>query len=336
MLSPLACGTTAVTLLAALALPGPPAAGRESGDPPLSVPQATLDAALDCDDFVHGTEPVLLVHGIGVSGPEEWDWGMRPLLRAAGFDTCVVTLPDRGLPDAQTSAEYVVNAVHRVHARSGGRKVGIVGHSLGGVLPRWAIKYWPSVRQQTADFVALSGANHGFQVDGAPLRDSLLRPPLPPIVWQGFRDSRLFAALNRDDEAPPPVDYTAIFSRSDVLFPPPTAAIAYGDTRGHVRNILIEDVCPRGQFERALIDHFAVITDPAVLALTVDALSHAGPADVARSSATNECETSQEALVTSVTQASGLLPVLTGSTLPAGPPGVSLVTSEPPLRPYAR
>lgn len=42
------------------------APGGESrrADPPYSVDTATLDAALDCDEFTHpDTEPVLLVHG---------------------------------------------------------------------------------------------------------------------------------------------------------------------------------------------------------------------------------------------------------------------------------
>ena len=92
----------------------PGQSAQTDGDPPYSVDVATLDAALDCDEFTHpDKEPVLLVHGTGTSGHEQWDWNYGILLRETGHDVCVVTYPDRGLGDQQISAEYIAQAIQR-------------------------------------------------------------------------------------------------------------------------------------------------------------------------------------------------------------------------------
>src|SRR3954466_15934072 len=118
-------------------------------DPPFSVAPAALDAACQCsspDLRSHPEhEPVLLVHGTFTRGAEQYAWNWELLLHDQGFDYCTVTYPNRGMGDQQVAAEYVANAVLRMHERAR-RKVDMVGHSQGGSMPRWAIKYWPSVQ----------------------------------------------------------------------------------------------------------------------------------------------------------------------------------------------
>src|SRR4051794_25356565 len=72
-----------------------------------SVPLDQLDAALDCHggiDALTGagtSEPVLLVHGTGVTRENNWQGNYWQALPAAGFDTCWVQLPKAALGDIQ-------------------------------------------------------------------------------------------------------------------------------------------------------------------------------------------------------------------------------------------
>jgi putative serine esterase DUF676 len=50
-----------------------------------------------------------------------------------------VTLPGTGMGDIQVAGEYVVYAIRTMHAAYGGR-IDIVGHSQGGMVPRWALR----------------------------------------------------------------------------------------------------------------------------------------------------------------------------------------------------
>ncbi len=110
------------------------------------------------------------------------------------------------------------------------------------------------------------------------------------------------------------------------------AALALGEGRANVSNILIQDVCPS-----MLTDHFTLITDASAYSLVMDALLHDGPASVARSGA-------REASTASPLNPSGLaaidrfareLPGILEDSSANGPPELPLVSEQPPLKPYA-
>ncbi|CAN5465043.1 hypothetical protein BH18ACT1_BH18ACT1_06010 [soil metagenome] len=110
-------------------------AACQGGEPALSVPTATLDAALSCPaSFTSERQPVLLVHGTFVTPEENWSWNYGRALPARGYDVCTVRLPARATGDIQVASEYVVHAVRRIAAQSGG-KVDVLGHSQGGLEP---------------------------------------------------------------------------------------------------------------------------------------------------------------------------------------------------------
>lgn len=328
---------------------GEPAADSKA-EPALSTPQATLDAALDCTDFTHPEQPpVLLVHGTFTTGFEQYDWTYRPLLIARGFDVCTITYPDRGLGDMQISAEYVVNALRRIRAESG-RKVAVIGHSQGVSVPRWAIKWWPSAREAVDDFVMEAGPNHGIagylqlvtQVQTALGLNAVLG--LPEVIYQFSSDSQFMQASNAGDETPGGIDYTALYSRNDELVQPvepvPTAAVDFGLDNPRVSNILLQDVCPG-----RVVDHVTIgLNDALAFALALDAITHPGPASVARTVADAG---GQQALC-------GLLPLVPDLIIPPLPdllsgliqvilqepanglPGLHLSSVEPPLKSYAQ
>ncbi len=255
-------GASARTTTAALA----------SSGPPLSVSQATLDASVSCRwvDTGHRHEPVLLVHGTIATASENWGWNYQRVLPTKGFDTCVVQMPNRSLDDIQASSEYVVNAIRRVNAWSG-RKVDVIGHSQGGLQPRWAIKYWPDVRQRVDDFVMLGAPNHGTYVANV-----LGLAGCTGACLQMKAGSQFLNALNAGDETPGSVSYTSIYTATDELvqpagFPSTTAALS------GARNLLVQSLCPG-----RIVGHVGLVDDGVVYDAVLDALTHAGPASPAR------------------------------------------------------
>ena len=319
------------------------------GDPPYETDQATLDSKLLCTPFTHPDKPpVLLVHGTFTTGFEQYDWTYLPLLNQRGFDVCTVTYPDRGLGDMQISAEYVANAIRRIHERSG-RKVAVIGHSQGVAVPRWAIKWWPSARAAVDDFVLQAGPNQGTVIAdppallarlGIPLPSSSAFPrPLPQAFHQFPPDSQFMQATNAGDQTPGDISYTALYTLFDELIQPaiplpvPAGAIDYELGNPNVTNLLLQDLCPL-----KLTDHVTIGTvDRLSFELTLDAISNPGPLNIERAGGAALC---------------GLLPIVPELILPSnavtqmlgilaqefanGAPALHLATTEPPLKSYVR
>jgi triacylglycerol lipase len=293
----------------AFAVPAVAAPDRWPGRASYSVPKAKLDAALSCSPEVSSEhEPVLLVHGTGANREANFKWNYWPALQRSGFTVCWVELPRAALGDMQIAAEYVARAVE-VMQRRWRSPVDVIGHSQGAVLPRWAIRYFPSGRH-VDDWVGLAGPNHGTLVADV----SAASGETADAVWQMRLRSRFMAVLNAGDETPGPISYTSIYSAHDELVQPWTTA----ELRGG-RNILIQDFCPG----RA-VTHVSMLLDAAVYALVLDALTHPGPADPSRA----------PSLVCFATYMPGAAPAFPGS-IPDW--SEEVVTSrEPPLMPYAR
>ena len=222
-------------------------AGGEVG-PAFSVPTPLLEAALDCpDEFVNAGErdPVLLVHGLSTTAAEQWSWNYALALPERGYDVCLVTLPDRGFGDQQVSAEYVAHAVLAMQQRTG-RHVDLVGHSLGGSMSRWAVRFWPGVRDAIDDFVALGAPHHGT----GPFRGEADLPPdlpdeMPAVIWQFLPESQFVTTLDAGDQTPGEVDWTNLYSSDDQsVSPNELSMLDVGLGNPRVANILLQDVCP--------------------------------------------------------------------------------------------
>lgn len=257
----------AALLLCAAAVPSY-AAPAEPG-PRLSVPAAVLRDALRCPARMT-RKPVLLVHGTSLTADENWGWNYARALPKAGFDVCLVTLPDRSLSDAQDSSEYVVHAIRAI-ARRAHRRVSVVGLSQGALQPRWAIRWWPDIRNLVDDYVSMAGTNHGSVFADASCGTSCL-----PSLWQQrVNGSRFLTALNAGDETPGAVSYTSVYSLTDEIVQPvapePVAAL-----KGAV-NVAVQDVCP-GRY----VGHIQSAADATYYAVVLDALTHDGPASPSR------------------------------------------------------
>jgi triacylglycerol esterase/lipase EstA (alpha/beta hydrolase family) len=173
--------------------------------------------------------------------------------------------------DIQIAAEYVVFGIRTLHARTA-QQVSLVGHSQGGMIGRWALKYWPDTRRMVDDVVGMAPSSHGTQV-----AEWMCNPDCAPAIWQQRADSAFMAALNDGPETWPGISYTVVYSRTDgIIVPAESSRLTTG--AGRIANIAIGEACPG-----RTVDHLGLGTyDPVTHALVVDALDHPGPASLSR------------------------------------------------------
>ncbi len=274
-----------VLMVAALVGSGPTAAASpqayaplDAPGPELSVPVAALHAALTCDrPTMSGVErnPVLLVHGTNLTAEGNFSWNYARDFAARGWAHCLLDLPGYGLEDIQVAGEYVVYALRRLAAESG-RRVDVVGYSQGGMLPRWALRFWPDTRALVENLVGLAPSNHGTV-----LAHVTCSGDCHPAHHQQAASARFIEALNSGTETFAGIDYTVVYTRYDEIVVPNlddsgASSLRTGD--GTIANIALQDVCPTNTAEHLAIGSY----DAVAHALVVDALTHAGPADPAR------------------------------------------------------
>ena len=268
-------------LLAAFALPSTGQAITyapvDQPGPALSIPQAELDASLQCTGNVSGASraPVLLVPGTGSSPPRNFGWNWEPALNDLGIPWCAVTLPDNALGDIQDAGEYVVNAIRTMYSRSG-RKIAIIGHSQGGMVPRWALRFWPDTRAMVDDDIGFAASNHG--TTGAKYT---CMNGCAPAVWQQEDTAEFIKALNSYQETFPGISYTEVYTKRDEVVTPNSddnGSSSLHGGGGEIENEAVQDICPLD-----LNEHNGLGTvDNVAYALAIDALDHPGPADPSR------------------------------------------------------
>jgi triacylglycerol lipase len=272
---PLAAWTTTL-LLAGMSLIGVADAGvaaesRTAPGPALREDPATLRAALECTSDV-GTSSkrtVLLVHGTMASSTEDWGGNLALELPKQGYPVCMVTIPSRALNDMQTNVEYVVSALRKLNQRSG-KKVVAIGHSQGAFLISYALRYWPDLATKVSDVIGYAGT-YTYGTDFA--------EPLCKVVcteaFQQFRPTSNLLAAIAARPLPSGPGYTAYSTSLDeVVVPQPKASTLRAPG---VRNYRLQDLCPTD-----VAEHLLLPFERPLLALTLDAMTHAGPARIER------------------------------------------------------
>ncbi|MEA2347506.1 MAG: triacylglycerol lipase [Thermoleophilaceae bacterium] len=256
----------------------------------LAVPAAQADPAgtndFSCRPSAAHPRPVVMLEGLG-GNSEAWAY-MAPPLHDAGY--CLFTMnygidpriawfpvvPEGTISMKQSSGE-LAGFVNRVLAATGAKRVDIVGHSEGTVMPRWYLEHRGGARK-VRRFVALTPLWRGSKVGGIPmLRDSLapygLSQPLVNLAaslctacTEVLSGSDYLNKLNADGEAVPGIKHTNIMTSHDELVQPYTS----GKMRDGGKNIVIQDICPNDVSE-----HIAVAFDPVVLQMIMNALKPA-------------------------------------------------------------
>jgi triacylglycerol esterase/lipase EstA (alpha/beta hydrolase family) len=315
---------------AALLAQAPPAAGERFAPPsrpgpPLSEPAQKLADSIECSQGpAAGERWVLLIHGTGADSEINWSWNHIPALDDLAIPWCTVDLPLGGTGDLQLNAEYVVNAIRVVHRRSG-RRIGIIGHSQGGMSPRWAFRFWPDTRRMVADLVGYAPPNHGSQSADRTCRAD---GPCSPSTHQYRTDSRFNEALNSFTETFEGISYTNVYSHTDFIATPnqdDTGTTSLHSGKGLITNAAIQDICPAQTTE-----HLGLAYDAVAWALALDALTHPGPAVESRVPP-SVCA---ELVMPGVNPATFAVDVARAAALYAASPSAPDVNSEPGLRCY--
>ena len=322
-------GTLALGTMAPRAL-----AATGSGEPRIGVSDAKLRASLHCQRSVRNAKrtPILLVTGTGVDGSEAWPASLQLPLTVAGRPSCYVDFPQHTTADIQVSVQYLVHAI-RATAKRARRRIAIYGISQGGLLPRWALTYWPSLRKLVTDVVAVAGTQHGTTVFGGVLAGCGSTCRLTAAAWQQAAGAKLQAALARyPDETPGrPTAWTTVRTRDDEVVQPTSGPNPASALRG-ATNIVIQRVCPG-----RLVHHIQSGVDSVSYAALIDAVTHRGAASVKRFSS-RICNRAFAPHLDEQQTRAGielLISLAAGRTI-LGTDGGTLLAAEPPVRAYAR
>jgi hypothetical protein len=268
---------------AVLALAPTTAAARDFASPgragpAFSPPEAALSKALVCKPEVAASSraPVLLVPGTTLTPQANFGWNYMRALDSRKIPWCSIELPGNANDDVQVAGEYVAYAIRRVHAMSG-KKIQVLGFSQGGMVPRWALRFWPDTRAMVDDVVGLDPSNHGTLTADYCIQTK----SCPAAFWQQRASAAFIGAVNSLQETFAGISYTSIFSATDEVVTPNlddtgSSSLRTGD--GMRRNVRVQDICPNDASEHLAMGSY----DAVGYAVALDALSNAGPADPAR------------------------------------------------------
>jgi hypothetical protein len=253
----------ATVVLASLVASAPAAA---SG-PDLTVPKGALEDAFECpiDPKNAKKTPIMFVTGTGATGDQGYLIG-QDAFEAYGHPVCYVNFPDFTTADIQVSVEYLVYGL-RKEFEMADRKIAVFGISQGGLLPRFALTYWPDLRNKVVDVLSAAGTHHGTTV----ARGCSDSTPCAPANWQQRRGSDLLDALNsQPDETPGDTSFTTVRSLTDETVQPQGGKNPTSSLEG-ASNILIQDVCPGRE-----TTHIGTAVDSVTFEAMVDAIEHDG------------------------------------------------------------
>ena len=227
----------------------------------------------DCEPTAERPTPVILVHGTFGDRKHLLERLSRSIKRE-GF--CVYSLDygNRGLNDIATSAKQLKRYTKRVLRATGAAKVSMVGHSQGGMMPRYYLKFLGGKRK-VDDLVGIAPSHHGtaYTAGGNPISDlvsDLVDLPCRACVQQGT-GSPFLTRLNKGDETPGRVSYTQITTRYDQVVVPHTSGYLAEGRR--TTNLTVQDLCPL-----AIPEHLTIPLATPTIDIVLDALTRRGPA----------------------------------------------------------
>ena len=268
--TPAAFATLAAATLALLgaSLMGVPAAQADTID--VSPPGAN---DWSCKPSAAHPYPVVLVPGTFENMAKNWAT-LSPALKSQGY--CVFALNygatngvDATGPVAD-SARQLAPFVEKVLASTGARKVDLVGHSQGGMMPRYYLGFLGGA-DKVNHLVGIAPSNHGTRGLITPAPDAV--PPATSVGGSNCQacadqqaGSPFLTELNSIGDTVPGPAYTVISTTHDEVVTPYPSQFLAGPAQ-QVTNITIQDKCPAD-----VIDHDQAPNDPVTQRLVSDAL----------------------------------------------------------------
>ncbi|MGX5208763.1 esterase/lipase family protein [Streptomyces violaceus] len=253
----------------------------------VTVPATTAQAAAapsagwndySCKPSAAHPRPVVLVHGTLGNSIDNW-LGLAPYLKVRGY--CVFSLDYgqlegvpffHGLGPVEKSAGQLKDFVGKVLAATGAAETDVVGHSQGGMMPRYYLRFLGGAAQVNA-LVGIAPSNHGTTLNGFanllpyfPGAADLLAKNTPALADQ-VAGSDFLKRLNAGGDTVPGVRYTVIATKYDEVVTPWRSQYLSGPD---VRNVLLQDLCPVdlsehvaiGLFDRIAFHEVANALDP--------------------------------------------------------------------------
>ena len=188
--------------------------------------------------------PVVLVHGYGRTRSSLAILAWR--LRRDGFGPVHAVGYRSAFGDLGAASASVAAAIESAAAETGAGSVAVVGHSLGGVLARVALRD-PKVSSRVRTLVTIASPHLGTKVAGI---------SFDPVARELRPGSRFLRRLEEDPPLPPEVEATSIFSTFDATVLP-------------VRNAFLAGA---SNVEIGGVGHDAMLLSPKVYGLVREAL----------------------------------------------------------------
>lgn len=235
-----------------------------------------------CKPTAEHPYPVVLVPGTFESMEKNWST-LSPHLKSAGY--CVFALnygETNGVyataPVAE-SAQELAPFVEAVRAATGAKKVNLVGHSQGGMMPRYYMGFLGGAKH-VHQLIGIAPSNHGTEGVIVPPPDVVPEPDYSALGCAACADqqagSPFMQKLNSIGDTVAGPSYTVISTVYDEVVIPYNSQFLDGPAR-QVTNITIQDKCPADVFE-----HDQTPNDPVVHQIVVHALGkESGPTDPA-------------------------------------------------------
>lgn len=192
--------------------------------------------------------PVVLVHGTFENAAQNWAT-LAPYLQSKGYCVYALNYGNNGTGDIRTSAQQLARFVNFVLANTGKSRVDMVGHSQGGLMPRYYINNLGGA-SKVNELVGLSSSNHGTKNPLAPFAQNC------PACKQQVYESPFIQSVNNPAETRDVVDYTVVQTRYDEVVIPYQSAFLHPDD-GNVTNVLLQTKCPADTS-----DHIGTAYDP--------------------------------------------------------------------------
>ncbi|HEY2578319.1 MAG TPA: alpha/beta fold hydrolase [Streptosporangiaceae bacterium] len=254
----------------------------------LATPDVAPPGANDfsCRPSAAHPDPVILVHGTFENMDDNWQ-AASPVLVNHGY--CVFAFnygglftadPIQGTQSIVPSARRLAAFTGRVLAATGAAKVDIVGHSQGGMMPRYYLRFLGGAAR-VHTLVGLAPSNHGTTIDGLTTLAQTLSllggfskvlGIACPACRQQEPGSAFLTRLNAGGDTVPGVNYTVIESKDDEVVTPYTSAFLSGPR--------VTDITVQNQCSLDASDHLELSYDPVALADMLNALDPAHPVPV--------------------------------------------------------
>jgi triacylglycerol lipase len=223
-------------------------------------------SAATCQPSAAHPYPVVLVPGT-FENASMWT-ADSPQIKAAGYCVFSLSYGNNATGDIPTSARQLGTFVNQVLAQTGASKVDLVGHSQGGMMPRYWMKF-DGGAAKVDELIGIAPSNHGTT-------NPLAKPagPFCPACAQQAAGSPFIANLNAGGDTLPGVFYTVISTRYDEVVTPYQSQALHGGASGQVTNVVLQNDCPLD-----LSEHLTIPDDPVTMQWVLNALGRSGPAN---------------------------------------------------------